>query len=67
MKPCEEYGHQWKVYRRDKLCTDEGTKMILFFKCKICSCKFDTSDDEEMIDDEHDYPNSENNERILKV
>jgi 5-methylcytosine-specific restriction endonuclease McrA len=55
MKPCEEYGHQWKCYRKDKICSDEGTQLILFFRCKICGCKFDTADAEEINFDEKDY------------
>ena len=58
MKPCEEYGHIWKPYRKDKQTTDEGTKLILYFKCKICGAKFDTAG-EEMELEEKDYAEKE--------
>jgi tRNA(Ile2) C34 agmatinyltransferase TiaS len=44
--------HLWKCYRRDKLTTDEGTKVLLFFRCKLCGYKFESDDFE---DDEKDY------------
>jgi hypothetical protein len=54
-KPCEEYGHIWKMWRKAILTTEEGSKQILYFRCKICGFKFDNSDDEELEFDEKDY------------
>ncbi len=47
-----EFGHSWKVVRKDKLTTDEGTKVLAHLKCKVCGFQF-TSD--EFEDDEKDY------------
>ena len=47
-----EFGHSWKVVRKDKLTTDEGTKVLIQFKCKVCGFQV-TSD--ELEDDEKDY------------
>jgi 5-methylcytosine-specific restriction endonuclease McrA len=55
MKPCEEYGHIWRCYRKDRLTNDENTTLILFFVCKVCGCKFDTADSDEETIDEKDY------------
>jgi len=65
MKPCEEYGHIWKCYRKDKLCCDEGTQLILYFVCKICGAKFDTADSDEENFDEKDYEVKETFDRII--
>ena len=64
MKVCELIGHQWKVVRKDKLCTDEGTMCILFFRCKICDATF-SSDEAEL--EEKDFVGSENFDREVKM
>ena len=56
MKPCEEYGHVWKCYRKDKICVDSGnTELILYFRCNVCDIKFDTVGSEDVAVDEKDY------------
>jgi hypothetical protein len=46
-----EFGCSWKCYRKDKVCSDEGTRLILFFRCKVCGAKFDTVDEENDFDE----------------
>lgn len=58
MKPCEEYGHLWKPKRKDKQITDEGTVIIIYFKCKICGAEFNTAGEENEIE-EKDYAEKE--------
>lgn len=67
MKQCDWIGHQWKVYRRDILTTNEGSKEILFFRCKICGFTFNTADDEENELVEKDFVGSENYDREIKM
>lgn len=47
-----ELGHCWKVVRRDKLTTENGTMVILFFRCKVCGFAY-SSDEAEL--EEKDY------------
>lgn len=55
-----EFGHVWKVTRKDKLCTEEGTLVIVFFRCRVCGCAF-SSDEAEL--EEKDFEGAENYER----
>lgn len=44
-------GGEWKVIRRDVLTTEEGTKVIIHFKCRLCGYTFQSDE----MDDEKDY------------
>lgn len=52
-------GGDWKVLRKDKQCTDEGTVVILHLKCKLCGAVFQTDE----LEDEHDFEGAENYDR----
>ena len=63
---CALYGHIWKPYRKDKQTTDEGTKLILYFMCKVCGITFNTVG-EEMEVEEKDYEPKETFDRIIRT
>jgi hypothetical protein len=59
-----ELGHCWKVVRRDKLTTESGTMVIVFFRCKVCGFAY-SSDEAEL--EEKDFEGAENYDREDKL
>ena len=47
-----EFGHCWKIVRKDKQVLDEGTFLLIQMRCKVCGFSFVW---DEMSEQELDY------------